>query len=65
MVPFFPLERIYEPVEIIRYKSKYLTLIEAMIVHLMGKFNFMDSHKIIDLWLKGGNYLVDYLVSLE
>lgn len=41
--------------------EKYLTLGEASIVLLLGKFKVMDLHELINLWLKGGDYLADYL----
>lgn len=42
-------------------ESKYLTLGEARIVHLIRKFKIIDSCTIIDQWLKGDDYLSDFL----
>lgn len=62
--PLFPLAEIDKLVVITWYDSKYLTLGEESIIRLLGKIDIMDSCTIIDLWLRGDNYLVDYLCKI-
>lgn len=61
MAPLFPLAWTDELEEIAEYNRKYLTLGEAKIIHLMGKFEVMESRTLISLWMKGNDNLTDYL----
>lgn len=48
--------------EILKYERKYLTLEEVGIINLLlGKFKVMDPCIFISLWLKGDDYLTNYL----
>lgn len=43
------------------YVDKYLTPREAKIFYNLEKFEVMGSRIVIKLWLKGGNFLDEYL----
>lgn len=54
----FPISWMNDHIEITGYDKEYLNLEEVRIVHLLGKFEVMDTCTIVKLWLKGGNNLV-------
>lgn len=59
--PLFSLARTDEHVAITGYKTNYLTPREERIVLLLEKFEVMDSHIVIKLWLEGGDSINEYL----
>lgn len=46
---------------ILEYERKFLTLEDARIIRLLGKFEVMDTHIIISPWLKGDDFLANDL----